>query len=177
MSRKTKTAYGAAALAIFALFLVVFIRHLPGGENPVIAQQQQIMPAPGPDTDPIKAVAVEATVRDGKISVPLEEVKKNRMVSFSYQAATTTIPLFALISPGGKIVTAVRLCEPCNSTEFTIEGDELACSKCDTRWSMENFEGIQGSCQKFPPAPIPSQVVGDLVQIDESIVRNWKLRM
>jgi uncharacterized membrane protein len=116
-------------------------------------------------------------VKDGKITFPLEDLRRNRMVAFSYQARTTVIPLLALISPDGKIVTAVRLCEPCNSMDFTIEGNELACSKCDTRWSLTNFEGLQGSCQKFPPAPIPSRVTGDRVEIDESIVANWKLRM
>ena len=99
------------------------------------------------------------------------------MVSFAYQSATTTVPLLALISADGTVVTAVRLCEPCNSSDFTIEGNELACGKCETRWKLSNFEGLQGSCQKFPPAPIPSRVLGNYVQIDESIVANWKLRM
>ncbi|MBI1806375.1 MAG: DUF2318 domain-containing protein, partial [Ignavibacteria bacterium] len=81
------------------------------------------------------------------------------------------------ISPEGKLVTAIRICEPCNSHTFRIEGTELACGNCETRWKLNNLEGLQGSCQKYPPAPIASQVIGNEVQIDERLVKNWKTRI
>ena len=125
----------------------------------------------------LAAEPIDATVEDGTISFSLASLQQKKFVEFDYHTATGTIPLLAFISPEGKLVTAIRMCEPCNATKFRIEGDELACGNCETRWKLNNLEGIQGSCQKYPPDPIPSQVVGNRIIISESVVKNWKMRI
>lgn len=177
MSHRTKLLYTCAGIVLFLFFLFIFIRHLPGGDNPVIAAQPQIVVSDAGKDEEIKPVAVTAEIQNGKISIALAELKRNRIVEFEYHAPTSTIPLLALITPEGKIVTAIRMCEPCNSTSFRIEGENLACANCETKWSLRNFEGVQGTCQKYAPAPIPSKVIGDFVVIDEAVVANWKMRI
>lgn len=177
MTRKARIVYAALALTLFAVFLLTFARHLPGGENPVIAAQPEVGTGSIQPDQVLKPEPITAKIRNGKISFALSTLLEKRMVGFEYRGSGVTIPLIAFITGDGKLVTAVAICEPCNSHIFRIEGAELACGNCETRWKLNNLEGIQGSCQKYPPAPIPSAVVGNEVQIDERLLKNWKLRI
>ncbi|MGE5577472.1 MAG: Fe-S-containing protein, partial [Syntrophothermus sp.] len=75
------------------------------------------------------------------------------------------------------VVTAIRLCEPCSSTSFHIEGSNLVCNTCGTVWSLENLQGLSGGCQKYPPeAMTTSRDGGDaIMSVDE--VAAWEPRV
>jgi len=177
MTKRAKILYSIAALSLFSVFLLIFARNLPGGENPVITKQPEVsMGSIKPDAV-LNPSPITVEVGNGRITFPLAALLEKRMVGFDYQSSGVTIPLIAFITGEGKLVTAVAICEPCNSHTFRIEGSELACGNCETRWKLNNLEGIQGACQKYPPAPIPSIVVGNEVQIDEGILKNWKMRI
>ena len=109
--------------------------------------------------------------------VSLLDVKNKKIGAFDYQYGNTTVPLMAFVTAEGKLVTAVRLCEPCDSKNFRIEGTTIVCAKCGTTWDLNNLEGLSGNCQKFPPDPIASTLVGNEIHISEQTVRDWKIRM
>lgn len=153
------------------------MEHLPGKSNPVIERQPSVAMATMYAGQVLDQFDVTAEVQNGKILIPLSPLLEKKIVAFEYKTGTTTIPLLAFINSDGKLVTAIRLCEPCNSKTFRIEGMELACGNCETHWKLTNLEGLQGSCQKFPPDPIPSEIVDGHVQIDEAVIRNWKIRI
>ena len=177
MSRRAKLIYSTIVLVIFGVFTTVFINHLPGGDHPVIANQPEVaMPSANMGQD-LSAEPIEVIVANGQISFSLTTVLQYKIVSFEYKTPAATIPLMAFISPTGKLITAIRMCEPCNSKTFRMEGVELACGNCETRWKLVNLEGLKGSCQKYPPDPIPSTVEGNRVVIDESVVKKWKMRI
>ena len=177
MSGTSKTVYALLVIGLFAIFIILFENHLPGKNHPVIASQPEIAMASMYLDQTISPQPIDVSVENGKISFSLPLLLEKKMIEFEYKTPTSTIPLLAYISPAGKLVTAVRVCEPCNSHTFRIEGTEMACGNCETRWKLDNLEGLQGSCQKYPPDPIPSRVVGNLVQIDVSVVENWKMRI
>ena len=177
MSRKAKRVYTVLALGLAGVFLFIFMNHLPGKEHPVIAQQPEVALPITISYKHLEPQPVDATVEHGTISFSLTALREKKMVEFEYRTPTGTVPLLAFISTDGKLITAIRMCEPCNSSKFSIEGDELACGNCETRWKLANFEGIQGSCQKYPPDPIASEIVGDRVVIQEAVVKNWKMRI
>lgn len=177
MSRRAKALYGSIVVVLCVAFLLLFLDHLPGGANPVIATQPDVAMASNYTDVTLTPTAIAIQEQDGKLRFPLSALQQYKIVSFDYAADNRTIPLLAYISPEGKLVTAIRLCEPCNSTTFRLEGTELACGNCETRWKLNNLEGLQGSCQKYPPAPIPSTVVGNFVEIDQRVVRAWKIRI
>jgi len=177
MGRKAKLLYSLTGLSLFGIFITLFVLHLPGGAHPVIAGQPEIAMATMYTGQMIEPQAIDVEVRNGKITFPLSVLLAKKAVMFDYQLPSGKVPLLAFISAEGKLVTAVRMCEPCNSSTFRIEGTELACGNCETRWKLNNLEGIQGSCQKYPPDPIPSTLVGDQVQIEESVVQHWKMRI
>ena len=69
---------------------------------------------------------VSANVENGKISIPLDMVKEKKMVRFEYKGNGVKIPIVSYITPAGKVVTAVSMCEPCRSTRFHIK-DKSSC--------------------------------------------------
>ncbi len=119
---------------------------------------------------------VEAIVGNGRVEVPLDVVKERKLISFQYQGKEGGIPLLAYITPSGKVVTAVGACEPCNSNRFHIEGNELVCDSCSTRWSLETLKGIRGGCIGYPPDILFHTVDGGKVMIKEMDVQNWQPR-
>lgn len=142
--------------------------------------------APAPGYDPVVQGAsgggyagmTDLTVpaaTSGKIALPLATVKEKKLVWFAYGAGK--IPVLAYVAPSGKIVTAISMCEPCQSERFHIEGDQLVCNACGTRWTLEDLKGISGGCPDYPPAKLENQVTGDTVTINEKAVLGWKPRV
>lgn len=113
----------------------------------------------------------------GKIIVPLDLVKEREFIAFNYQAPNNVVPLLAYVSGEGKIVTAISMCEPCNSQRFHIQEENIVCNSCGTTWKIDNLEPVSGSCSKYPPDAVPNIVVGNEIQIDEQVVARWQRRI
>lgn len=122
-------------------------------------------------------VDVVAKVENGKISIPVHTVKEKKMVRFEYEGKGGKIPLVAYITPSGRVVTAISMCEPCRSTRFHINENKMVCNACYTEWELETLKGIKGGCLNYPPDVIPSTVEGDHIRIDVRIVDQWKPRV
>ena len=177
MSARAKKMYSIVSVVLLGVFLYLFIEHLPGKPNPVIEQQPSVAMSTMYTDVVLEQKPIEARNENGKIVFSLNLLLEKKIIAFEYQTPNLSIPLLAFINADGKLVTCVRLCEPCNSRKFRIVGDKLACGNCETEWKQNNLEGLQGSCQKYPPLPIPSVLVGSEIQIDEQVLKNWKMRI
>ena len=177
MSKRAKFMYSMLGTGIAVGFFLVFISDISDRPHPIIEKQQTVAMAAMYTDETFTQSPVATQVSDGKIIIPLSAVLERKIVEFEYNGPTTVVPLLAYISNEGKLVTAFRFCEPCNSKTFNVEGKELACGNCETRWKLNNLRGISGTCQKYPPAPIPSGIVGNEVRIEEKTVANWKSRL
>jgi len=177
MSKQAKALYSAAGAVILGVFFFVFASHIGDQPHPIIEKQQSVAMYTMYADQQITQSPVKPRVENGKIIIPLSVLLEKKMLEFDYDGPTTVVPLLAYISNEGKLVTAIRFCEPCNSKTFRIEGKELLCGNCTTRWSLNNLKGISGSCQKYPPAPIPSVIVGNEIHIEEKYAKEWKLRI
>ncbi len=154
-----------------------FVQSLPSRANPIIEAQPVVSSGMNYPEDATRMFEIPSRVENGKITISLELVQQRKFVAFEYLSPTTTVPLLAYISSDGKLVTAVSMCEPCNSQRFHIKGENLICNSCGSTWELHNLSAISGACGKYPPDAIPSMVVGDEVQIDEAIVANWRRRI
>lgn len=125
----------------------------------------------------IKMTDILAKVNGGKISIPLDTIKEKKLVRFELEGNGIKFPLLAYITPSGRVVTAISMCEPCRSTRFHIKGNKLVCNACYTEWDIETLKGIQGGCLNYPPDVIPSTIEGDQIRIDEKVVTQWKPRV
>ena len=177
MSGRAKAVYVSIAFVLFAGMGVVFVRSLPGGEHPVIQAQPSLSYGEHYDGVKLTATAVESKVENGYIIISLPQVLEKKMVSFTYDGKSKKVEMIAYVNPQGKLVTSIAMCEPCNSKSFHTESQDLVCDNCGTRWNFTTLEGISGACQKYPPDPIPSQIVGSEVRISERLVSEWKMRI
>ncbi|MGE5617778.1 MAG: Fe-S-containing protein [Sphingomonadaceae bacterium] len=120
--------------------------------------------------------ASTAATEGGKVSISVQEVTSKKLVAWDYKKGNITTPLLAYTTPSGAVKVASRMCEPCNSTSFRVEGTQLVCNACGSRWELENSKGISGGCQAYPPEVLPSSVVDGKVVVDEEKVSTWKPR-
>lgn len=125
----------------------------------------------------IRMTDISAKIENGKISIPLDVVKEKKIVRFEYEGNGVKTPLLSYITDGGKIVTAVSVCEPCRSTRFHIKEKVIVCNACYTEWTLEALKGIKGGCLKYPPDAIPNSVENGRILVDEKAVAQWKPRV
>lgn len=177
MSRRAKVLYSCLAGLLILGMGVVFVKSLPNGEPPIIQQQPVVTKIESVRGVNLDMKPIESKVENGYIVIPLNEVIQKKMVKFTYEAKNRSVNLMAFINPEGKLITAVAISEPCNSNSFHTEGNELVCDVCGTRWNFTTLQGISGSCQKYPPDPIASQVIGNEVKIPVQTVEQWKMRI
>lgn len=134
--------------------------------------------APPTRENPIEMTKVEANVGKALLEIPLEAVRENKLVSFEYKSNNgTRVPLLALMTPKGKVMTAVGVSEPCNSESFRIEGNDLVCNICDAHWALNDLKWISGDCSGNGPERVPHLIEKGRLIISELDVRNWKPRI
>ncbi|MCK9365021.1 MAG: DUF2318 domain-containing protein [Syntrophales bacterium] len=125
----------------------------------------------------IRMTTVDAVSGSGSIEIPADIVKDKKIVYFEYSKGGKKAPLMAYITPSGKLVTAISMCEPCRSTKFHIEGDEMVCNACGTRWTLEKLQGVSGGCLAYPPDVVAHTLEGGKVKIQDTIILGWKPRV
>lgn len=145
--------------------------------GPVRTSGSQVMESVKYQNQSISMTKVAAIVEKGLVEVAVDLVKEKKLVYFEYQRKDGRIPLLAYITPSGKLVTAVSVCEPCNSTSFHIEGNQMVCNACFTRWDLENLKGISGGCLNYPPDVLPHSIQGGKLMIKETDLQNWNPRV
>lgn len=164
----------AGAIAAFGGWIYY---SMPDKGNVVIKAQPALVQAAMYSPAGQQMFDTPARVENGKIVVPLDLLKERKFIAFHYQAPNNLVPLLAYISGEGKIVTAISMCEPCNSQRFHMKGGDIVCNSCGTTWKIDNLEPVSGSCSKYPPDAIPNAVVGNEIQIDERVVAQWQRRI
>ncbi len=167
-------AVGVVVLAGFTYWLV---QRGNAASDPRVSSQPKVVAKVDYAGQTIRMTDVSVKVENGKISIPLDVVIEKRMVRFEYEGNGVKIPIVSYITPAGKVITAVSMCEPCRSTRFHIQDKMLVCNACNTEWNLETLKGIQGGCLNYPPDVIPSTIVKNQIQIDEKIVAQWKPRV
>lgn len=176
-SNKGKNVYWLAASLAVLVIIIIYYSSQPTKEYKVIKEQPQVVNSvsyPQSRYDETYSIAFS---KNGKIILPLDLVKEKKMVKFDYIGKNAKIPLLAYLSEDGKVITAISMCEPCNSEDFHIQGSNLICNSCGTTWNLNDLDAVSGSCGRYPPDPIPSKVVGNEIQIDEYLVMNWSRRI
>lgn len=170
--------YIVVILIIFVGAIFYYIKSQPSKELEIIEKQPKVADNISyPPTRYDHAYTIAFT-KNNKIILPLNLVKERKFVRFQVVGNNeSAVPILAYLTEDGKVVTAISMCEPCNSTEFHIEGNNLICNSCGTTWNLNDLNAVSGSCGRYPPDPIPSKVVGNEIQIDEYLVKNWSRRI
>ena len=181
IKRSYEVFYYAFGVFFFALIFYILINYLPGGENKVISKQPDVLLPSAFEGEKIAPFLLDNTdieIKNGNVMFDFFKLKDKKFVEFFYKSDVSNIKLITFITPSGKMVTSIGLCEPCGQENFKIEERDLV-SSCGTKWYLDNLEFSGGCsvCKKFPPDPIPSSINGNnKIVIDENIIQNWKRR-
>lgn len=124
---------------------------------------------------PIGMTIYHGLVRDGFVEIPLKFVQEKKLVSFEYRQPGKTVPLLAYVTPGGEIGTAVGLSRPCHSEKFHLEGNEIVCDICFTRWDLETLQGTSGECLDHPLDRLSNTIQDGKLMIQETEIQNAKM--
>ena len=130
---------------------------------------------------------IEIKVSGDKATFPLAEVQAKKLVGLKYQRQTPfsgewqqltggALPLIAYIAPSGNLVVASSFCEPCRSNSFHIEGEDLVCDACGTRWDLSTLEGKSGGCTAYPPDPLTVENVNGTITVNTADLEAWAPR-
>ena len=180
LGEKKKSPWMFISLIIIAFVLGGIAYWIIQGQktaSPKIASQQKVVERVDYTGQTVGMTDIGVKVENGKISIPLDVLKEKKMVRFEYGGKGVKIPLLAYITLAGRVVTAISMCEPCQSTRFRIQDKTLVCNACNTEWNLETLKGIKGGCMNYPPEVIPSTVEKDRVLIEEKVILGWKPRV
>lgn len=157
----TYVTIGGILLAVFFIGMMTFRNSESSPAGPALQQ----------------AAGTTGAVAAGKVTISAEEVQTKRLVAWDYNQGNTKVPLIAYVTPSGAMKVAVRMCEPCNSTSFRVEGTQLVCNACGSRWELETSKGISGGCLGYPPDVLQTTLADGKLLVDEQTVSNWKRRV
>lgn len=180
----TKWLLAIAALTTIAVLAGIYVATPKG--SAVRANREKVSEGVDYTIRNVEMTDIKSEMRDGYVAISLADLKKNKLVAFRYplkkikdaRGKEKPLPLMAMISPSGKLITAVAVCEPCRSERFHTEPDgTLTCNVCNTKWDLETFEGISGGCPNYPPVELPHKIQNGKILIEERLLQNWKPRV
>ena len=143
-------------------------KRLSGGEGRENLEPQKLQ---------IRMTKIEPFIRDRTLEIPVAAVDGGKLVSFEFREADRSIPLLAFQTSSGKIETAVGVSWFCGSKSFHIEGAEIVCDLCFTRWDLETLRGVSGECFEHPLDKVSHTVQDGRLMIREADIQEWKPRM
>jgi hypothetical protein len=180
---------GVVVVALVATGLVLYTQlGKPQQAGASVASANSASPAVTYPSGRLDMAALSsATVSGDNVAVSLSEVTGKTIGGFQY-ARTAPMPsgysqdgnnvaLLAYVAPSGRLVVATSMCEPCRSTTFHIEGNQLVCNTCGTRWDLNTLKGVSGGCTSYPPQLLTTTVQGDSVLISRSALESWAPRV
>ncbi len=104
------------------------------------------------------------TFVDLKLQNPLNEFAyQGRSIPLGSYRGGKYLPILIILTPSGKVISGIRVCEPCGSFSFHIvEAKYLDCDTCHTRWDIESLTGVSGGCPSYPPPKLPTSTANDI---------------
>jgi hypothetical protein len=183
-----KVAFSAVTIVVIAVAVFVGIRLYNNS-----AQAGGAVVSQGGTTYAQTSLAMSALTSSqntgaGMITLSVAELTSKKIGGFVYSRSTPMpagydsvagngLPLLAYVAPSGRLVVATSMCEPCRSYAFHIEGDQLVCNTCLTRWDLNTLKGVKGGCLAYPPKEVTTTVQGDVIQIQQSELEAWAPRI
>jgi len=108
--------------------------------------------------NPVKATWITPQVAGDSVSIPVNEVKNDKIVHFSVPVAVGSEMAFMAYELDGNLNVRANVCPPCRSVGFSLSGDTLICDTCRTTFEAKTGEGISGACVGYPKAAVPYEI-------------------
>lgn len=131
-------------------------------EVPSVTNEPAAEPEPAGTAGPLVGVELHAARSGDVVTVPLAAVVDVRNAAFGLTVDDRRMDFMAYVLDGELFVRA-GACPPCDSTAFVLDGEELVCDACGTRFDGWTGAGIDGACVDYPKAAVAYQLNEDMV--------------
>ncbi len=140
----------------------------------VAAEEPKAEPEPAGTAGPVVGVSLDAVLNGDSVTIPVVAIEDVRNAEFSFELGGRRLDFLAYVLDGELFVRAAA-CPPCNSTTFALDGYELICDACDTRFDGWTGAGLDGACVDYPKAAVAYEFNGDLVAMTVAdLVASWE---
>jgi|GEM_PF-358031 nitrite reductase/ring-hydroxylating ferredoxin subunit len=109
---------------------------------------------------PISPTWITAETQADAVSISKSELETAGMIHFKVPAENGDLS-FMGYQQNGEVNIRANVCPPCRSIGFSLDGDELVCDSCGTRFEAATGGGISGACKAFPKASVAYEITGD----------------
>ena len=99
------------------------------------------------------------------VSIPVSELDSGKMLHFQVAYQTADMAFMAYKLDGDYYVRA-NVCPPCRSIGFSLDGDNLVCDSCRTRFAASTGAGISGACVNYPKAEVAYEKSGSSLTME-----------
>lgn len=187
-AKKRKFSTGMKALLALSIVAIIAVAWVFSSQS---SQPAQPTPSALPYPETVAGVFYTSpaiTLNGARVTLPSSFVNTSKLVfvdlklekqtnELTYQGRSIPLgiykggnylPLIIISTPSQKVISGIRVCEPCGSFSFHIvQGKYLDCDACGTKWDIETLKGVSGGCPDYPP-PKLSAAVGENIDIDLS---------
>lgn len=101
---------------------------------------------------------ITAQVSNDSVSIPVTEVKNDKIIHFFLKTQNGD-KAFMAYELKGKLYIRANICPPCNSRGFSLRNDTLICDTCKTVFDAKTGNGIRGACVDYPKASVLYEIV------------------
>ena len=124
----------------------------------VVGIMLSITACSGQGAPAVKATWIKPQVTGDSVSIPVSEVKNDKIVHFNVAVALGSEMAFMAYDVDGKLNVRANVCPPCRSIGFSLSKDVLVCNTCQTTFKAKTGEGISGACVAYPKAAVPYEI-------------------
>lgn len=122
----------------------------------------------GQSSGPVKATWIEPRIDGSSVAISIGRVEQEKNTHFGLGQKQRNMNFMAY-RLGEDIHVRANVCPPCRSIGFSLDGDELVCDKCRTRFQADSGAGISGACRDYPKANVGYEINGGeiVMQMDD----------
>ena len=163
----------ALALLVISVSTAFFIGGCSGANDTGAAiDNQDITKATGAGDQkqgiisPVWLDSAAIELADNTLSISTSEVDSAKMLHFAFNSGQNDTMNFMAYNFNGNTYVRANVCPPCRSTGFSLDGDNLVCNNCGTRFKAGTGDGVSGACRNYPKAEITYTISDGYLHLD-----------
>lgn len=111
----------------------------------------------GNSGDVVRATWIQAEIDGDSVSLPVQDIDAAELIHFKVAGETGNM-VFMAYRVDGQLHLRAAICPPCRSVGFSLDGNNLVCDSCGTRFEATSGAGVSGACKGYPKAEATGSV-------------------
>jgi len=105
----------------------------------------------------LRATWIQAEIEGDSVAIPVQDIDTAELIQFKVAGETGNM-VFMAYRVDGQLHLRAAICPPCRSVGFSLDGGDLVCDTCGTRFEASSGAGLSGACKGYPKAEATGSV-------------------